>query len=70
MSFPSLNRMKHPKSELLPSLRSAGCASVPLEGVSISDEGSAYPDGQGGSDHNTDLTAGSLEIHLQALLFL
>ena len=59
--------MKHPKCELLSSLRSAP---VPLEGVSIRDEGSAYPGGQGGSDHTTALTAGSLEIHLQALLFL
>ena len=42
--FPSLNRMKHPKSELVSSLRSAGCASVPLE-VSIRDEGSAHPGG-------------------------
>lgn len=70
MAFPSLNRMKHPKSELVSSLSSEGCAPVPLEGVSIRDEGSAHPGGQGGSDHTTALTAGSPEIHSQALLFL
>lgn len=66
--------MKCPKSELVSSNPSLGsledCAPGPLDRTSTPDRGSACPGEQSGSSLATALTAGLLEIHLQALFFL